>query len=133
MTSIRRPAKRCNHPSCQADATRDGKCADHAHAAQRERFHTMHTKRTPTERRRRYGTEWAKQRERVLYRDGRTCVYCGTSKRLEVHHLADTDTPADRELVTLCYRHHRAIEAEAKRGEVGKVGNAVRVWLGGIQ
>lgn len=92
----------------------------------------MNTKISKDERRRRYGTEWAKQRERVLHRDGRSCVYCGTTERLQVHHLRNSSAPADNELVTLCYRHHRAIEAEDKRGTIGKVGRSVAAWIRGI-
>lgn len=90
----------------------------------------LHAKRSELERRNRYGTRWQTQRKRILTRDGNACVYCGTSERLEVHHLADTDRPTDAQLVTLCYRHHRAIEADAKRGKPGKVSLAVNRWLG---
>lgn len=104
-------------------------CAAHYHAYTARNLAQLNTTRTPSERKQRYGATWRTQRARILNRDGNACTYCGTTERLEVHHLVDTNRPTDAQLVTLCYRHHRAIEAEAKRGKVGKVGQAVAQWV----
>lgn len=126
MSTIRRPARRCTHKECYEDAKYRSLCEQHA----KQHLQQLHQSRSKQERRDRYGARWQRQRERILDRDGHACVYCGTNERLEVHHIDDTPRPLDAQLVTLCYRHHRAIEAEAKRGQVGKVTRAVAVWIG---
>lgn len=85
------------------------------------------------ERTRKYGHGWREQRARIIRRD-HGCVYCGSmggDHPLEVHHLTTTTRPRDAELVTLCRRHHRAVEAEQKRGQVGKVGARITQWMEG--
>lgn len=129
MTSVPRPARTCLHPGCRHNATDHGHCTQHHKEATTARLASLHATRSELERRNRYGAAWRTQRTRILNRDGHACVYCGTSERLEVHHLANTDRPHDDQLVTLCYRHHRAIEAEGKRGQVGKVGQTVAQWI----
>lgn len=129
MSSVPRPARTCTQSGCRADAHTRGLCAQHYHAYSARNLAQLNATRTPTERRHRYSAAWRTQRIRILNRDGHACVYCGTSERLEVHHLTNTDRPLDAQLVTLCYRHHRAIEAETKRGQVGKVGAAVTQWI----
>lgn len=130
MTSVPRPARTCTHPGCRDNAYRRGLCSAHYREHSARNLAALHAIRDPRERAKRYGAAWRTQRARILTRDGHACVYCGTSERLEVHHLSDTTTPRDNELVTLCYRHHRAIEAEGKRRQVGKVGRAVAQWVG---
>lgn len=129
MTSVPRPARTCSHPSCRNDAATRGLCQQHYREQTARNLAALHATRNNDERRRRYGAAWRTQRARVINRDGGACTYCGTTERLEVHHLVDTDRPTDAQLVTLCYRHHRAIEAEGKRGKVGKVGQAVAQWI----
>jgi 5-methylcytosine-specific restriction endonuclease McrA len=104
-------------------------CALHYREYSARNLAQLNAQRSQAERRRRYGSAWREQRQRILNRDGNACIYCGTSERLEVHHLTDTDNPLDAQLVTLCYRHHRAIEAEGKRRQIGKIGNAVAQWV----
>lgn len=129
MSSVPRPTRTCTHPGCRQEAHTRGMCAAHYHAYTARNLAQLNTTRTPSERKQRYGATWRTQRARILNRDGNACTYCGTTERLEVHHLVDTNRPTDAQLVTLCYRHHRAIEAEAKRGKVGKVGQAVAQWV----
>ena len=131
MTTLKRPDKQCTHPGCRENATRRSLCPAHYREQTKRNLSALNATRDPQERARRYGAAWRTQRARILTRDGHACVYCGTSERLEVHHLTDTSTPTDAQLVTLCYRHHRAIEAEVKRGKVGKVGNAIARWIDG--
>lgn len=129
MTSVPRPARTCTHPGCRANASTRGLCVPHYRERSAANLALLNATRTTRERNKRYGTAWRTQRQRILNRDGNACVYCGIDQRLEVHHLVDTNRPTDAQLVTLCYRHHRAIEAEAKRGKVGKVGQAVAQWI----
>lgn len=129
MTTLRRPDKQCSHPGCRENATRLGLCPQHHAEHKQRRLTHLHASLSQAERRQRYGAAWQRQRARILNRDGHACVYCGTDQRLEVHHLINTSTPTDAQLVTLCYRHHRAIEAEGKRGKVGKVGAAISQWI----
>ena len=52
---------------------------------------------------------WRRTREQVLNRDGRRCTLCGSTDRLEVHHLVPRSLggqDAAYNLVTLCHRHH---------------------------
>jgi 5-methylcytosine-specific restriction endonuclease McrA len=93
----------------------------------------LHASQTSQERTRKYGPGWKEQRARIIQRD-QGCAYCRIqtdTHPLEVHHLTNNDRPADRELVTLCRRHHRAIEAENKRGTTGKVGTVINQWMQG--
>lgn len=129
MTSVPRPARTCSHPGCCIDAHKRGLCPTHYREHTQRNLANLHATQTPTQRKHRYGAAWQRQRKRILERDGHACVYCGTTTRLEVHHLANTDRPTDAQLVTLCNRHHRAIEAEGKRAQVGKVGRAVAQWI----
>jgi len=58
---------------------------------------------------------WRQLREQVLMRDGRRCIRCGSTDRLEVHHLVargQGGPDAAHNLVTLCHHHH----AETQRG-----------------
>ncbi|MCL6557286.1 MAG: HNH endonuclease [Firmicutes bacterium] len=72
-----------------------------------------------------YGDEYARSpyagttvREKVLNRDGRKCVLCGSETKLERHHVVfrsrgGTDTPQNQ--VTLCKKCQREIHVEGKR------------------
>lgn len=134
MTGIARPMRTCAHPGCRtAVIPGNARCQMHLALQQREGLQRLHQSQTTKQRTEKYGHAWKEQRRRILRRDG-GCVYCGNQgdpKPLEVHHLTESTRPMDREVVTLCYRHHRAIEAEVKRGEVGKVGARVQQWLEG--
>lgn len=62
--------------------------------------------------RRRVGNGWAwgRIRDHVRARDGNTCVRCGSSHNLEVHHrvpLAHGGTNSLDNLETLCHACHR--------------------------
>jgi 5-methylcytosine-specific restriction endonuclease McrA len=105
----------------------------HLAQQQAEGMQRLHQSQTTQQRTEKYGRGWKQQRARIIRRDG-GCAYCGdqgSDRPLQVHHLTDSTRPLDRELVTLCHRHHRAIEAEARRGEVGKVGGRVAQWMEG--
>jgi 5-methylcytosine-specific restriction endonuclease McrA len=134
VTGIARPSKNCAHPGCRTTAIPgNARCSMHLALQQREGIQRLHASQTSQQRTEKYGHGWKEQRARIIRRDG-GCVYCGSNgstRPLEVHHLTTSTRPMDRELVTLCYRHHRAIEAEVKRGEVGKVGARVAQWLEG--
>lgn len=134
MTGIARPSKNCAHPGCHTTATPgNARCQMHLAQQNAQALQRLHTSQTSQQRSEKYGHGWKTQRARIIRRDG-GCVYCrnqGDPRPLEVHHLTESTRPMDRELVTLCYRHHRAIEAEVKRGEVGKVGARVAQWLEG--
>ena len=57
---------------------------------------------------------WQRTRAAALARDGRRCTACGSSGRLDVHHVtptADGGEPFDlRNLVTLCPSCHHKLE-----------------------
>jgi hypothetical protein len=51
----------------------------------------------------------ARFRKAVLARDGHRCIRCGSTVRLEAHHLANRDDPRGVTLCTACHRGaHRA-------------------------
>lgn len=131
MSGIPRPSKRCNQPLCRADATHGARCATH-HTQQRQRdTHRLNTTQDKTTRKLKYGKGWNAQRQRILKRDG-SCVYCGTTESLEIHHIDNTPTrnlTHDSNCITLCRRHHRAVEAETKRGKPGKVTARINQWM----
>lgn len=57
------------------------------------------------------GTEYRKQRELALYRDGNACTECGSTDNLECHHIQWLSKGGDHSLEnlqTLCRPHHRA-------------------------
>lgn len=58
--------------------------------------------------------EWRARRNAVLKRDGFRCVHCGTTRRLQVHHItyARVGNERDDDLVTLCERHHAQLEGK---------------------
>jgi hypothetical protein len=67
------------------------------------------------------GPRWHSIRRRVLARDGRACVECGSTERLHVHHVVPFRMFADEDranhesnLVTLCAPCHRRAEAQFK-------------------
>lgn len=60
-----------------------------------------------------YKRFWAKQRAKVVERDGCRCVVCRTSEDLTAHHKVPWHICRDdglANLITLCRRHHREIE-----------------------
>lgn len=131
MTGIPRPMRRCNQPLCKQPATHGARCEAH-HTQQRQRdTKRLHTTQTRETRRLKYGKGWNQQRQRIIKRDG-GCVYCGTTENLEIHHIDNTPTrnlTADTNCITLCRRHHRAIEAETKRNKPGKLTNRINQWM----
>ena len=75
-----------------------------------------HTVRSPSNR------AWhepgaARERQKVLARDGHRCVRCGSEEQLEVHHrvaAADGGPTSLGNCVTLCFDCHLAAEAEKR-------------------
>jgi len=55
--------------------------------------------------------EWKAKREIVLKRDKYKCRACGSTKKLNVHHLTYKNifNENPKELLTLCEHHHRLI------------------------
>jgi 5-methylcytosine-specific restriction enzyme A len=104
--SVPRPTRRCSQPSCTANAIPgSGRCKQHTQAAWSRSHLSAERKRV------RYGARYQAQRKRVLDRDGHMCVCCGRDEALQVHHLVDADVVSDEQLVTLCVRCHRQVEA----------------------
>lgn len=134
MTGIARPSKNCAHPGCTTPVfAGNARCQMHLAQQQAEGMQRLHASQTSQQRTEKYGAGWKAQRARIIRRDG-GCAYCGSNgggKPLEVHHLTESTRPMDRELVTLCNSHHRAIEAEQRRGMVGKVGTRIAQWMDG--
>jgi 5-methylcytosine-specific restriction endonuclease McrA len=134
VTNIARPSRNCAHPGCRTTVIPgNARCQLHTAQQQAEGLQRLHTSQTSEQRTLKYGKGWKAQRLRIIRRDG-GCAYCGSQggdHPLEVHHLTNSTRPADRELVCLCRRHHRALEAEIKRGLVGKVGTRIAQWMEG--
>ena len=129
MSSLQRPSKQCTSSGCRTPAVPGTSSCEHHHQQRLERLHQSQPKSIRTQK---YGGSWQRTRKRILNRDNHQCVYCydtGTTHPLEVHHTTNNPNAPDHELVTLCYRHHRAVEAETKRGIEGKVGRRIREWL----
>jgi len=69
----------------------------------------------------RYGEEWSQKREEVRLRDGFRCSLCGSSDRIEVHHLRKYKGNMEHNLdsmMTLCASCHRKVRnprSEASR------------------
>jgi len=59
---------------------------------------------------------WKCRRDKVLARDGYTCVWCGDTEFLEVHHLTYARAGYERmaDLITLCRDCHRFAHAREK-------------------
>jgi 5-methylcytosine-specific restriction endonuclease McrA len=54
-----------------------------------------------------------KLKARIKRRDGRKCVACRSTQRLEIHHRdKDRRNNADDNLVTLCSKCHRNLHAQ---------------------
>jgi 5-methylcytosine-specific restriction endonuclease McrA len=134
VTGIPRPSRACAHPGCRTNVVPgNARCQMHLAQQQAEGLQRLHQSQTTEQRTAKYGAGWKAQRARIIRRDG-GCAYCGgqgDGSPLEVHHLTESRRPMDRELVTLCRRHHRALEAEIKRGTRGKVGTRVAAWMEG--
>jgi 5-methylcytosine-specific restriction protein A len=104
--SVPRPARRCSHPGCTHTATSGtARCTTHAIKP------WSRSPITPERKRIRYGSRYQAQRKRVLTRDDHMCVCCGSTRTLQVHHLVDADVVEDEDLVTLCVKCHRGVEA----------------------
>jgi len=134
VTSLGRPSKQCIHPGCRTTTIPgNSRCQMHLAAQQAASNTRLHESQTSRERTKKYGAGWKTQRLRIIKRD-RGCAYCGSdggAYPLDVHHLTNSARPRDNELVTLCRSHHRAIEAEKRRGQVGKVGTRITQWMAG--
>jgi hypothetical protein len=64
------------------------------------------------------GAQWKRTRAAVRRRDGNCCVVCGSSTRLEVHHVVPARLGGGDEmdnLVTVCVLHHRQADAQLRR------------------
>ena len=69
----------------------------------------------------RYGStrQWRNIRTQVLNRDANRCCMCGSTYRLQVHHIdGDYRNNELDNLVTVCEGHHVVLEAE-KRKAIG--------------
>lgn len=51
-------------------------------------------------------SDWNRRRRRVIRRDGGRCVWCGSSKQLEVDHIGDRHDHSYENLRTLCHDCH---------------------------
>jgi len=135
VTSLGRPSKQCIHPGCRTTTIPgNARCQLHLAAQQAANHQRLHATQTSKERTAKYGAGWKQQRARIIKRDG-GCAYCGTQGNgypLEVHHITASTRPQDNEVVTLCRSHHRAIEAEKRRGQRGKVTARVELWMSGL-
>jgi 5-methylcytosine-specific restriction endonuclease McrA len=62
--------------------------------------------------------DWQWKREKRLLLDGNKCRICGRPFDLNVHHMTYKNWPNENmtDLITLCNRCHKAIEAEKKYG-----------------
>lgn len=59
------------------------------------------------------GSQWGKIRSGVLARHP-FCAMCGTSERLQVHHIVPfrlTQDNSDANLIPLCVKHHKIVES----------------------
>lgn len=77
----------------------------------------------------RYGEDWTETREEIRQRDGYRCVLCGSTKRVEVHHLRKHKGHQEHNpvrLITLCARCHR--NARNPRHEISR--KIVRRYFG---
>lgn len=50
---------------------------------------------------------WHRMRQTVFQRDGFHCRVCGSTERLEGHHLSYCDLDDPKNVITLCHRCHR--------------------------
>lgn len=68
---------------------------------------------TPAHKKRMATAVWRKVVKQVKTRDGEACRKCGSTKRLNVHHIVPwryTHDDGTFNLITLCASHHRALE-----------------------
>ena len=63
------------------------------------------------------GHAWRQTRNRIIS-ERKQCEWCGSTDRLEVHHLSYDQPPDDPEydLVVLCLKHHRYAHTRADLG-----------------
>jgi 5-methylcytosine-specific restriction endonuclease McrA len=64
---------------------------------------------------------YRKLRTEVLERDGWRCQYCGSSDRLQVHHIRSRSRlghDTDENLITLCADCHSDIHRSCRKGAV---------------
>jgi 5-methylcytosine-specific restriction endonuclease McrA len=73
-------------------------------------------------------TAWRDKRAQVLTRDRYQCRWCGSVRRLQVHHKRYTNLGHEplRDLVTLCARCHGV--ADRLRRFRGSMGRVARWW-----
>lgn len=112
-------AKPCSHPGCGV-LVRDGssRCKNHP------TVNRFADKNRGSRHERGYGTDWDKQRERILRRDHGLCQVCAAAGRVtlarEVDHRvpkAEGGTGDDSNLQSICRAcHGTKTQAEAKRG-----------------
>jgi 5-methylcytosine-specific restriction endonuclease McrA len=97
--------------------------AVHAQEQERDRSRPKRRRfRRPTlsKRRRQYrryldSDEWKERRDKILWRDNYECQKCGSTVRLQVHHLEYADKFGDEPddaLLTLCRNCHRQIHTK---------------------
>ena len=83
------------------------RCAEH----QRERNRVGQAKGTTA--------AWRKAREAALRRDGHRCVVCGSTEKLQVHHIDGRGVGADEHPLELlevrCLKHHHEATAQLAR------------------
>ncbi len=87
------------------------------------------------------GSQWKKARDEAVRRFP-FCAFCGTRKRLQVHHIIPFRLTRDNRqsnLIPLCVKHHRAVETafvefEASPGEMTEqVAFVWRTMIGEVQ
>ena len=79
------------------------------------------------------GSQWKKSRDEAI-RKAPFCAICGTTKKLQVHHIIPfrvTFDNSQRNLIPLCVKHHRWVETIlVGTEEFGFDGMAQMAWAG---
>lgn len=75
------------------------------------------------------GPEWAAKRSRALSRGKNRCAACGSTSRLQVHHLTYARIFREdlSDLMVLCRQHHEEVEAWIAGGHISRCGDVKRL------
>ena len=60
----------------------------------------------------RYGEDWTERREEVRLRDGKRCALCGSTNRVEIHHIRKHKVNREHDpakMIALCASCHRKV------------------------